>query len=182
MTGNHRPAQPKEVTSAVTAPTPEQIRETQPGELLNTIAETPDLDLLAWPDDVVLALPTEALLARRDKLLASPVPCNANRFRTVYGGTPPISVGHFARLRNAFLRTGVEDHDALPAPDPMLSDDDIKKPGDDPKSGRKSGSPRWTLGQVLGWLTRYERRHPDTLIIQPRRSGPRSDAGLPKAG
>lgn len=147
--------------------TADDVRGMDQAEILQQLAQMRDIDLLNLPDSVVLALPVDVLHARRDRLLASRYPLNGTKFARIAGCT----TNHFGRLRSAYITNGgVESHNALPAPDPDLSDEDMKqplRPGEKPTRGRASGTPRWALGDALRWLTQYERAHPDTLILRP---------------
>lgn len=127
----------------------------------------PDLVLLrGLPDEVVLALPEGALEWRRAKLLASRKAVTARQAAGAIGA----SEKHFARLRKNYLDSGEEGFDALPAPDPELSDDDVRRPGDG-RRGR-GGAARWTLDELVRWTIERERVDENrngalTLLLRP---------------
>jgi hypothetical protein len=148
------------MTEALTAA---RVRGMDSAELTRRLSALRDIELFRLPAEVVLALPVDVLHWRRDRLLASRHPLNGAGFCEVSN----FGRDHLGRLRGAYLRTGVESYDALCAPDDELSDEDIKRPGDPRDQGRKSGSPRWTLGAALRWLSQWERADVDTLIVFP---------------
>jgi hypothetical protein len=156
-------------------------RKMTPAALIEQLDQLPPLDLLrGLPVQVVEALPDEVLTWRREKLLASRKPMTGGQVREAIG----VGDKHFQRLRTNYLAAGVEGFDALPAPDEELSDDDIRRPGDNSKS-RRSGSPRWTLGDIVRWTIERERVDPDrrgnlTLILRPGGRKPPGRTPAPK--
>lgn len=177
------------MTAILTVAAARQMTE---GEIRAVLDELPDLVLLrGLPDEVLLALPGDVLEWRRDRLLASRKGVNARQAAEAIG----VGDKHFQRLRKNFLETGTEGFDALPAPDPELSDDDVRVPGD----GRtaRGGAARWTLGVLVRWTIERERVDPArngavTLILRPggrkppgrtpRVPSPRAETELAGAG
>lgn len=143
------------------------VRRTAPAALIAKLGSLPDLDLLAEiPAEVLLALPVEVLEWRRAKLLASRKGVSMKQLPIVIGSGDK----HVQRLRKNYLDSGEEGFDALPAPDPELSDDDIRRPGDGKTC--RGGSARWTLGDLVRWLIERERTDEDrngtlTLLLRP---------------
>lgn len=143
------------------------LRTMTPDQIRSELDDLPDLVLLrGLADEVVLALPDEVLEWRRDRLLASRKGVNAKQAGEAIG----VGEKHFQRLRKKYLDTGEEGFDALPAPDPELSDDDVRVPGDVRTS--RGGSARWTLDVLVRWTIERERvdeerRGTLTLILRP---------------
>lgn len=155
-----------------THPTVEDVHNLSEDDALRLVLNAKPLELLAWPPDTIRALPHKVRRQRRERLLGSAQPLTIGSLQTVM----QRSRGDIGRLRNKFLATGQVADDALPAPDPELSDPGYKQPGDS-SSARGSGTPRWRLGVILQWLN-DTRRADEDLVLRP---GGRKPPGRPPA-
>lgn len=113
--------------------------------------------------------------ARRARLLDTPGAWTIRQFAEAAGLSPWSISG----LRNNYLNNGgVEDENALPAPDPDINSDDIRKPGQ--QGGRGSASPLWRPRTALLWLTKYRRIDEDLVPFHRGRKAPGRPPGQRK--
>lgn len=119
---------------------------------LRELAPKSDMNPGGMTLEQVEALPPKARELRRTRLRQDPTSWGIAQIADAAG----LGRGAVSAWRGNYLRTGQESAEALLAPDPDLSDPNIKQPGD--TSPARGGTPRWRAGDARDWLHGAGRR------------------------